>query len=256
MLSQTLIIAAISIFAYMLIFYLIAQAIKDNSIVDIGWGLGFVVLSVSLSVFYPVVYLSKVIILAMIWLWGLRLSIYIFLRNKGKPEDFRYANWRKKWGRKQPLIAFFKVFMLQGLVMFIIASPMYFVYSYPVKGINWVYILGMVIFLIGYFFEVVGDYQMGAFKRKPENKGKIINTGLWKYTRHPNYFGEAVIWWGVFLMALPSEYGIISIISPVIITLLLRYGSGVPMLEKKYEGREDWEAYKKKTPAFFPFVKF
>lgn len=255
MIGNILIISASAIFIYMLIFYLIAQAIKNNSIVDIGWGPGFIVAGLVLLLFYPFLFATKVFVLLMIFFWGLRLSIYIFLRNKGKGEDFRYKNWREKWGKKEPLIAFFKVFMLQGLVMFIVATPIYFAFLADFRGLTWVQYLGIAVYLIGYYFEAVGDYQMQKFKSKPESKGKLMTSGLWKYTRHPNYFGEAVIWWGIFLVVLPVEYGIIAIISPAVITFLLMYVSGVPMLEKKYEGRPDWEAYKKRTPKFFPFIK-
>lgn len=255
MITNILLISASAIFVYMLIFYLIAQAIKNNSIVDIGWGPGFIVTGLVLLLFYPFLFATKVFVLLMIFFWGLRLSIYIFMRNKGKGEDFRYKNWREKWGKKEPLYAFFKVFMLQGLVMFIVAAPIYFAFLADFRGLTWVQYLGIAVYLIGYYFEVVGDYQMQKFKSKPESKGKLMTSGLWKYTRHPNYFGEAVIWWGIFLVVLPVEYGIIAIISPAVITYLLVYVSGVPMLEEKYEGRPDWEAYKKRTPKFFPFIK-
>ncbi|MCF8227823.1 MAG: DUF1295 domain-containing protein [Bacteroidales bacterium] len=256
MIAELVLVSAISIFIYMLVFYIIAQFIKDNSIVDIGWGGGFIIVSLVL-LFYTENYgLPQLIMLLAVVLWGLRLSIHIFARNKGKEEDFRYANWRKQWGKMAWLIAFFKVFMLQGLVMLIVSLPIIINFAGVTEQICFLHYLGIALFLIGYYFEVVGDYQMSQFKKKPENKGRIIEEGLWKHTRHPNYFGEAVLWWGIFFMALPANLGWIAVISPLVMTFLLRYGSGVPMLEKKYEGREDWEAYKKRTPVFFPFIKF
>ncbi len=256
MFTDLLITSAITIFAYMIIFYIIAQAVRDNSIVDIGWGLGFIVVTLVLMFSLKTINLSEIIMLIMIVAWGLRLGVYIFIRNVGKGEDFRYANWRKKWGKKAWIIAFFKVFMLQGIVMFIVSLPIVITFYGDVTKINVFHYIGIGLFIIGYCFEVIGDYQLSRFKKKPENKGKIITHGLWRYTRHPNYFGEAVIWWGIFFVALSSDFGWISIVSPLIMTLTLMFASGVPMLEKKYEGREDWEEYKKKTPKFFPFIKF
>lgn len=140
--------------------------------------------------------------------------------------------------------------------MLIIAWPVLHILNNPqINDIGVVYMSGFIIFLAGFTFESVGDYQLGRFKKAEENRGKIITTGLWKYTRHPNYFGEAFLWWGFWLMAVPVMDGIFTIISPLVITWLLRYISGVPMLEKKYEGREDWEEYKRKTPVFVPFIK-
>jgi steroid 5-alpha reductase family enzyme len=108
---------------------------------------------------------------------------------------------------------------------------------------------------MGFFFEVVSDYQMARFKRDAENKGKLMTRGLWRLSRHPNYFGEALLWWGIFCFALPLRYGWTAIISPLLITFLLLFFSGVPLLEKKYQGRPDFEEYKKKTPKFFPWKK-
>ncbi len=256
MIAELIIISGVSIFIYMLVFYLIAQAIKDNSIVDIGWGGGFVLVSLVLLLYTGKAQIPQLVVLLAILLWGLRLSIHIYSRNKGKAEDFRYASWRRQWGKNAWVIAFFKVFMLQGLVMLIVSLPVILVFAGGQSELKPWHYIGILVFLLGYYFEVLGDHQLTRFKKKPENKGKIIEEGLWKYTRHPNYFGEALLWWGIFFIALPVKQGWIAIISPLIMTLLLRYGSGVPMLEKKYEGRDDWEAYKKRTPVFVPFIKF
>jgi steroid 5-alpha reductase family enzyme len=146
--------------------------------------------------------------------------------------------------------------MLQGLFMLIIAAPVYFVNTAPAVRISLSDYLGFAIFIAGFIFEAVGDYQLKLFKKDPANKGKLMTMGLWSITRHPNYFGESLIWWGIALFALHYPGGWITLISPVVITLLLRFVSGVPMLEQKYKGRPDWEAYKMKTAAFVPFIKF
>jgi len=137
--------------------------------------------------------------------------------------------------------------------MFIVALPIIFVNSAEPTGISVFDIIGILIFCIGFIFEIVGDQQLTNFKKNPSHKGKIITSGLWKYTRHPNYFGEALLWWGIALMALSYPGSWFVLLSPITITFLLRYVSGVPMLEENYNGREDFEAYKQKTSIFFPW---
>lgn len=247
--------SALLIFVLMTLVFLIALKLKDNSIVDIFWGLGFIALVIFSLLNSESIDTAKILTSILVIIWGLRLSGHIFLRNRGKGEDFRYANWRRTW-KYFILRSYFQVFMLQGFFMLIIAWPVLHILNNPqINDIGVVYMSGFMIFLAGFTFESVGDYQLGRFKKAEENRGKIITTGLWKYTRHPNYFGEAFLWWGFWLMAVPVMDGIFTIISPLVITWLLRYISGVPMLEKKYEGREDWEEYKRKTPVFVPFIK-
>jgi len=246
--------AMLMIFVYMSSVFLLALILKDNSIVDIFWGIGFILLTI-LSLWKSDSFDAKKIIVGMmILIWGMRLSIHIFLRNKGRGEDFRYANWRRTW-KNFVLRSFLQVFMLQGFFMLVIVWPVLHINHGSSVELGMIDIFGILIFLTGFIFEVVGDFQMKAFKKDPANSGKIITSGLWKYTRHPNYFGEALLWWGIWLMAVPVIDGIYTIISPLVITWLLRYISGVPMLEKKYEGRVDWEEYKAKTPVFVPFIK-
>jgi len=143
--------------------------------------------------------------------------------------------------------------MLQGFFMLLIAWPIIHLNQGSSVDFGMIDIAGILIFSTGFYFEAMGDYQLTRFRKDPINSGKIITTGLWKFTRHPNYFGEALLWWGIWLMAVPLVDGIYTVISPITITLLLRYVSGVPMLEKKYEGRADWEEYKSRTPVFVPF---
>jgi steroid 5-alpha reductase family enzyme len=247
-------IAAIAIFIYMTGFYIAGQILKNNSIVDIGWGPGFIVVALVLFFYTGRSSLFNIIILISVVAWALRLSIHIFRRNLGKPEDFRYANWRKEWGKKEPLIAFFKVYMLQGAAMLIISLSLIFSFSVLKTELSFINYIGVFIFLFGFIFETTGDYQLYRFKQKEENKGKIIQSGLWKYTRHPNYFGEAVVWWGIYFMSFGHGFEYIAILSPVTISLLLRFGSGVPMLEEKYREREDFQKYAAKTPVFVPLI--
>lgn len=244
--------SAVVVFIFMAVFYALAQILKNNGIVDIAWGLGFILVSAALVLRYPPADAVKMLFLSLITIWGLRLAGHIARRNIGKPEDFRYANMRKRWGAAAPAKAFFFVFMLQGILMLIVASPAIVVLSSPDRPLAVLDVLGVLVFLGGLSFEAVADRQLAAHIRNPRNKGKLMTRGLWSRTRHPNYFGEAVLWWGLGMMALSSKNGWIGLIGPLAITLLLRFVSGVPLLEKKYAGRPDWEAYKKTTPIFFP----
>jgi len=247
-------VAGITIFTYMVLFYLVARILKNNSIIDIGWGSGFIVIATILLIATKDIYPRTVILVFMILLWGLRLTIHIYNRNKGKPEDFRYASWRQSWGNKEPWIAFYKIFMFQGLIMFIISFPLILTFTTNNESIRLTGFIGIALFIAGFLIETVGDYQLTAFRQKQNNKGKIITTGLWKYTRHPNYFGEALLWWGIGIYAVSGMSDLPALISPLVMTLLLRYVSGVPMLERKYEGRKDFTDYAEKTPVFIPFI--
>jgi steroid 5-alpha reductase family enzyme len=244
--------AALIILIYMTLFFLLAQVLKNNSIVDIGWGLGFIVVTFFTAFIHQVWFPVRIVMMACVTLWGARLSIYILIRNRGKGEDYRYKAWRDSW-KNFVLRSYLQIFLLQGILMFIIALPVLLVNRSAPVPFTFTAIIGLILFITGFLFEVTGDYQLYRFKKDPVNKGRIITHGLWRYTRHPNYFGEAVIWWGIAFFALPCHLGWIALISPVIITLMLRYVSGVTMLEKKYHGRPDFEDYSNKTSAFIPW---
>jgi len=251
--TSLLVTAAIVVLIYMVGLFILAQVLNNNSIVDIGWGFGFIVVVVALFIRSPRLYPAKLLLMALILGWGLRLSIHIFLRNAGKPEDFRYAKMRQDWGKDFLVKSFFLIFMLQGVLMLAVSFPAAVLFSSPARPLNALDMSGAFLFLVGFLFETIGDGQLDAHIRNPENKGKLMTRGLWSITRHPNYFGEATLWWGIGLIALSSAKGWAALISPVVITSLLLFVSGVPLLEKKYAGRPDWEAYKKRTSMFFPW---
>lgn len=239
---------------YMLMIFILAIILKNNSIVDIFWGLGFIFVMIYNADFMKSESMHNLIFNTLILIWGLRLSIHIFLRNKGKEEDFRYKNWRNTW-KNFYLRSLFQIFLLQGFIMWIVALPIIsYNYEKP-TGISWYYILGIITFLIGFTFEMIADYQLYKFKKVKQNKGRIIQSGLWKFSRHPNYFGEAVLWWGISLVAINQLSGIYVFISPLLITFLLRYVSGVPMLEAKYKDNKEFKEYSRKTSIFFPLMQ-
>lgn len=235
--------------------FVIAMLMKNNGIVDVGWGLGFIVVTVATYFVVADERFHQKLVSYLVILWGLRLAIYLGIRNIGQPEDFRYANWRKEWGSNFVWRSFLQVFMLQGLVMFINTLPIVVVNSdlSVFKSYKVLYPVGCAVWCVGFFFEALGDYEMYMFKSSHHPKGKVMNTGLWRYTRHPNYFGEAVMWWGIFLLAIPSGHWYISVWAPVTITFLLLRVSGVTLLEKKYEGNDEYSQYKRNTNSFFPW---
>lgn len=244
---------ALAILIYMTIGWIAAQIKKDNSIVDIMWGSGFIVVTLT-AFFCNGLYTARgIITIAMVLIWGLRLSIYIGIRNWSKPEDFRYQNFRKRWGNWQVLRAYTDVFLFQGLFLFLVSLNYNLINSVNDNNLYWTDFLGLAIWIFGFAFEVIGDAQLKKFISLPQNKGKLMTTGLWSWTRHPNYFGEAVMWWGLALIAYGAKQSWVILISPVVMTFLLRFVSGVPLLEKKYADREDFQEYRKRTNIFFPF---
>lgn len=243
----------IVLFLFFLLFFILGQIKKDNSIVDIAWGLGFVVSAGYTFLRNSDIGLKGILITLCITIWGLRLTYHIAKRNIGKPEDYRYVAMRKRWGSRFVLLkAFLNVYLLQMVIQYIVTLPV--IYGNTTKQeLSWYNWLGLVLWGIGFFFEAMGDYQLKQFKKNPLNKGKLMDRGLWSLTRHPNYFGDSAMWFGIFLMAITDIKGIWIIIGPCLMTLFLVFVSGVRLLEQKYKGRADYEAYKQKTSAFLPW---
>ena len=244
----------ILIFVYMTTVFLFALWLKDNSIVDVAYGLAFILLGWAGLLVFGSGHTRQWLIVMLVTIWGLRLAVHIFLRKQGEGEDFRYRQWRESWGKTFVWRSFLQVFMLQGTVIFLVALPVLLVLNDPGGRIALVDLVGVAVWMAGFGFEAIGDWQLLQFKRNPANQGKIIRHGLWRYTRHPNYFGEAVLWWGIFLIAIDARYGIVAIISPLLIDSLLLKVSGIPMLEGKYEDNPEFIAYKARTNALFPWL--
>jgi steroid 5-alpha reductase family enzyme len=250
---QAILFSALVIFIYMSGWFIAAVIKKDNSIVDIAWGPGFIVIAVINQMISRTSSEREMLLSALFIIWAARLAVYIFVRSRGHGEDFRYAKWRKEWGGRVISKSFINIFMLQGFFMLIIAYPIILVNCYVQDRLGYLDLSGAVVWLIGFLIEMVGDAQLYIFKQDPANKGKIITTGLWQYTRHPNYFGEVMIWWGVFLIAWSAPYGLTAVISPLVITFLLLKVSGVPMLEKKYKDNPEFLEYARRTSRFIPW---
>ncbi len=243
------------IFCLMFLLWLLSLVLKNASIVDIFWGMGFVIVSWIAFLLTPAGFEGrKVLINILVTIWGLRLSLYILRRNWGKPEDFRYQVWRKEAGAAWWWRSFFKVFPLQGILLWIIAIPLLAVqHSVQPEKFTWLDVLAIPVWLFGFFFEAVGDWQLSRFRTNPANKGKVLNSGVWHYTRHPNYFGDAAQWWAYYLVALAAGAWW-TIYSPLTMTFLLVRVSGVTLLEKTLkEEKPGYKEYIETTSAFFPW---
>ena len=244
---------SIGLLLYVTIWYVISLGLKRSDIADVAWGLGFCSISIY-SFFRYDSHLVANLVYLLVSIWGVRLTLYIFLRNKGKKEDFRYNNWRKEWGKNFIWRSYLQVFILQGIFLYIIALPILFITQEPNSGLSFWSILGSIVWIIGFAFQSIADAQMAKFRKNKPKGETIIQTGLWKYSRHPNYFGEVLMWWGIFVIIIPFSGSLYYIVSPLMITLLIRYVSGVPMLEEKYKDNKAFQEYKKKVPPLFPKI--
>jgi steroid 5-alpha reductase family enzyme len=248
------IVSVLVILGYMTTIWVVSLALHNSSIVDIFWGAGFVFIHWVYFVFTPDGFLGRKLLLGLlITIWGLRLSFYILRRNWGKPEDFRYQKWRQEAGGKWWWQSYFKVFVLQGFLLWIISTPLLAAQFSPAPAkLSLIDFAALAVWGVGFFFEAVGDWQLARFRVDPANKGKVMRAGVWRYTRHPNYFGDATQWWGYYLFALAAG-GWWTIFSPVLMTYLLRRVSGVALLEKSMVARPGYKEYVESTSAFLPW---
>ncbi|MCX7836322.1 MAG: DUF1295 domain-containing protein [bacterium] len=223
---------------------------KDVSIVDIAWGIGFLLLALLHFLLQPPT-LRGTVVLLLTSIWAVRLSGHIYLRHRGKPEDARYRKWREEGGSSWWWQSYFRVFLLQAAILWIVARPL--AVSISAASTAWQLwdSLAVLLWAIGFGFELIGDCQLVRFLKQPD-RPPFLRTGLWRYTRHPNYFGEAVLWWGFGLFAV-SVGEVWALVSPILITVLLRFFSGVPLLETSMMKKEGYADYCKTTNAFFPW---
>jgi steroid 5-alpha reductase family enzyme len=233
----------------------IFSVLRHNvTIVDSLWGLGFVL--VAGVTFWAGDGFSgrSLLILILASAWGLRLAGYLNWRNWGKPEDHRYGQWRENSGRPFWIISLFKVFWLQAIFLWVISLVLQKSQLSPVPSrFTALDAIGTLVWATGFVFEAVGDWQLASFKADPANRGRVMDRGLWAWSRHPNYFGEFLIWWGFFLLALATPGSWWTVISPIIVSLVLLKMTGVPLTEAALKKRRPTYAkYIKRTSAFFP----
>jgi len=249
--SYFIILASI-LFIYMNLWFILSLVKKRNDVADEAWGLGFIVLAWSAMLISGNIEAQNILVNTLVSIWGMRLFLHIHARHKGKEEDARYQVWRKSWGNLFLARSYFQIFILQGFFLFLVSTPLLIANLNPTKLMSPTLLIGLSIWIVGFLFELVSDKQLSQFISNPQNKGKLMTEGLWKYSRHPNYFGEVTQWWGIWLMALAASSGVFGIIGPITISILILFVSGVPLLEKKYKGRSDFEEYKKRTSVFLP----
>ena len=252
--GELILMNALRVWVFMTAAFLISLIRRRNDLADVVWGIGIMVVAYSTFLSVDIIHGRALLVALLVTLWGVRLSWHIHARNKNKKEDFRYAQWRRQWGSWFIARSYAQVFLLQGFLMILVSLPVVVsMVTIPQPQLEWLISFGLIIWLIGFFFESIGDLQLSIFLEHPENRGKIMTHGLWSWTRHPNYFGEVAQWWGIFFIALSSPaYWYASLIGPLTITFLILKVSGIPLLEKRYEGNAEFDEYKKKTSAFFP----
>ncbi|MCA1756001.1 MAG: DUF1295 domain-containing protein [Bacteroidales bacterium] len=229
--------------------------IKNVSIIDLFWGFAFVVVNIFYVLSSGELYTRKILLLVLVSIWGLRLSIYLAIRNIGKGEDFRYQEFRRKYGpQRYWWFSFFQTFLLQGALIMLVSLPLLGVSTGTRSNdLNILDYIGILVWLIGFTFEAGGDYQLSRFKRDAGNRGKVLSTGFWRYTRHPNYFGDSAVWWAYALFSI-SAGGYWHIIGSIIMTVLIIKVSGVFLLETSLKTtKPQYRDYIRKTSSFFPW---
>lgn len=253
----TLLHTSILILSTMTIFFTISIFKQDNSIVDIAWPLGFMQIALYLLYQHPNPGSLQYACVILVLIWGLRLASHLTDRNQHVGEDPRYAAWRADWLKNGILYfyirSFFQVFILQGIILTIISLPIIAIQrDFITTSLTSIACGGLFLWIIGFLFEVIADYQLAIFKKTNLQTNHILDTGLWKYSRHPNYFGESLMWWGLWLMASQTHHGLFALISPLTITTLLLFVSGVPLAEQSLAHIPAFASYKKRTSIFFP----
>ena len=251
--STVLVAALITIVCLMLATWSVSLLRRDASIVDIVWGLGFVVVAWASRFVTGASGAGNWLLVAMVTVWGVRLAAYLAKRNLGKGEDFRYKAMRRKHGERFPLVSLYTVFGLQGALMFVVSLPVSLGQRDTDAGAGFVALAGFVVWAIGLYFEVVGDAQLARFKRDPRNEGLVMDQGLWALTRHPNYFGDCLVWWGLAIVASAQGAGLWAFLGALVMTVLLVRVSGAAMLDRLLAKRKPGYAeYMARTSGFIP----
>ena len=239
--------------AVLAVTFAVALKVGKHSVIDVAWGLGFAVVAVVGFVLSsgsgdPA---TRVLITVLTVVWGVRLAVHIGLRNRGAGEDPRYVKLLSRATGNPALYVLRTVYLAQGVVLWFVSLPVQFALFEP-DPLSWIAWIGVAVWLVGFGFESVGDYQLTRFKADPGNKGAVMDRGLWRYTRHPNYFGDACVWWGLFLIAAAHWPGCLTILSPLLMTYLLAKVTGKPILERQLGGRPGYAEYIRRTSGFIP----
>lgn len=241
--------------AFMGVGLAIAQHQRKLTVVDTMWGIGFILIALETALVSsggdgaPSL---RWILLAMVAAWGLRLAWHLHRRNRGQAEDPRYADLAERDGRPFAQVALMRVFVPQGIAMFLVATPI-MVGANNESVSTPLLVVGLAVWAIGLFFEAVGDAQLKAFKADPANQGKLMDQGLWRYTRHPNYFGDACVWAGLWIVVAGSWAGLATVVGPIAMTVFLTKVTGASLTEKGMkQTKPGYDDYVRRTSGFIP----
>ena len=242
---------AVALAALMLGFFAVGRRVGRHSVVDVAWGLGFVLVA-GISLLTATADRGRALLLfVLVAVWGVRLAVHIHRRSRGAGEDPRYDRLLSGAPGSRDAYALRMVYLLQGALVWLIALPVQ-VSAHASGALGAVAAAGAALWLVGFLFEAVGDAQLRRFKADPANRGRIMDRGLWAWTRHPNYFGDACVWWGLFLVASGSWWVLLTLPAPLVMTFLLTRGSGQRLLDEHMSGRPGWAEYARRTSAFVP----
>ncbi len=232
--------------------FLIGERLGRHNVVDVAWGLAFAVVSVISAALGDGDVVRRWLLAGLTCVWGLRLAIYLAIRSRGLGEDPRYKALLAKSRASRLISVLSRIYLLQGALVWFISLPIQFSATLP-QGFSWWIYVGIAVWLLGLAFEAVGDAQLRAYKSQPANRGTIMQQGLWRYTRHPNYFGDACVWWGLYLVALTGGPEVLLTIgSPIVMSTLLIRVSGKSLLEKHMAQRPGYADYVRRTSGFIP----
>lgn len=252
-----LLVTAASALTPVILLWLVATALRNVSIIDAWWGPGFAAVAWTAAVLRGPPWPDRTeALLVVVTIWAARLAVYLTGRLWGAPEDYRYATMRERHGSRFARRSLFTVFLLQGALIWIISAPLQTAILAPGPAAwHWLDFIGLVSCAVGLFFETVGDWQLARFTADPDHRGRVLDTGLWRYTRHPNYFGDCLMWWGLFFLAASTPWGPWTVVSPIVMTVLLLRVSGVSLLEKTIiDRRPGYADYMARTSAFIPWA--
>lgn len=252
-LPTVMLVSAAVVATAVTLLWVLSLPIRNASIVDVFWGAGFVLIAWAAFLVADGLAGRRLLLLVMTSVWGARLTLYLAWRNFGKGEDYRYAAMRERWGTHWWWWSLFQVFLLQGVLMWVVSLPVQAGQVPAGPDLGWMAAAGVFVWFVGLLFEGIGDLQLARFKADPANAGKVMDRGLWATTRHPNYFGDFLVWWGIWVVAAEASGAWWTAVGPAVMTILLMRVSGVAMLEKTItERRPGYAEYVRRTSAFFP----
>ncbi len=250
-LLQHLAINAAAILAYMSIWFIVGRRLKRLDVADTAWGGGFVLIAIVGLILNPTNHM--VLITCLVLIWGARLANHIWKRNHGKTQqDPRYTALSAQWKTNFWLRAYTTVFLLQGALVLLVGMSITTASAAPATSLGLLALLGVIVWVAGFITESAADHQLKKFVSTATNKGKILDTGLWRFSRHPNYFGEVVQWWGIWLIAAELPNALLGLIGPITITVLILFVSGIPLLERRYKDDAAYQLYARRTSMFIP----